>query len=98
MTANFVTPLDHAFQKLDVVCIPCNLAPLETVVFCPSIREDGVSIGDQEKCGWKTVSVKDGDGLFKLASQSVVKREGNKCWFVHDLLAARAFVRSAACR
>jgi hypothetical protein len=34
---------------------------------------DWVSVGDQEKCGWQTVPVKDGDGMFKLASQSVIE-------------------------
>src|SRR5205823_336830 len=84
MAANFVPPLDHALKKLDVVRIPSDLAPLETVVFCPSIREYGIGVGDQEKRGWKTVSIKDGNGSFKLASQPVIKREGNECWFVHD--------------
>lgn len=41
-------------------------------------------VGDYEERGWKTILVKDGDGLLKLASQSVVEGEGNKCWFVHD--------------
>ena len=35
-------------------------------------------VGDYEECTGKTVSVKDGDASFKLASQPVVKREGNK--------------------
>src|SRR6202035_1520128 len=90
VTANLVAPLDHALEKLDVVYIPCNLAPIETSVFDKSIRQYRVSISDQEKSGWQTVLVKDGDGLFKLASQSVVKREGNKCWSVgHTGIVAR---------
>jgi hypothetical protein len=83
MTANFVPPLDHAFEKLDVVCIPRNLAPLETPIFHKSVSEYGISIGDQEKCARKTIFVEDRDGLFKRASQSVVECKGDKCWFVH---------------
>ena len=85
MTANFVPPLDHALETLDVACIPFDLAPPET-----TIRECGVGISDQEESGWKAVLVKDGDCLFELASQSVVEREGNKCWFVgHAGIVAR---------
>jgi len=73
VAANFVTMLDHAFEKLNVVCIPCDLAPIETAMFCKPIREYGVGIGNQEKCGWKTVLVKDADGSFKLTSQSVIE-------------------------
>jgi hypothetical protein len=46
---------------------------------------DRISVGNQEKCGGKTVLVEDRNGLFELTSQSVIEGEGNKCWFVHCL-------------
>src|ERR1700680_1019004 len=58
MTANFVPPLDHALETLDVACIPFDLAPPET-----TIRECGVGISDQEESGWKAVLVKEGGWL-----------------------------------
>jgi len=42
-----------------------------------------LAVGDYEERSWKAVLVEDGEGLFKLASQPIVKREGNNCWSVH---------------
>ncbi len=94
MTANFVTPLDHALEKLDVVCIPCDLAPVEALALCPHIAEYGVNVGDQEKRGREIVSVKNWDGLLELASQSVIERQRNERWFVHSRLDVAIFASS----
>jgi hypothetical protein len=84
-----VTSLRHRFQKSNIVPIPNDLRPPEALIFCVSVRVDRVSVGDQEKCGGKTMLVKDRDGLLELASQAVVESQGNECWFFHEVTIIR---------
>src|ERR1700680_2803593 len=80
VSPNLVSPLNHALEELNVLLAPVSFTPVR--VF-DSVRMDRISVGNQEKCGRKTVLVEDRNGLFELTSQSVVEGEGNKCWFVH---------------
>src|ERR1700730_14126366 len=82
VSPDFVSSLNHSIKEPDVLLAPVGFTPVR--VF-DSVRMDRISIGNQEKCGGKTVLVEDRDGLFELTSQSVVEGEGNNCWLVHGL-------------
>ena len=69
VSPNLVSPLNHALEELNVVLAPVGFTPVR--VF-DSVGMDRISVGNQEKCGRKTVLVEDRKGLFELTSQSVV--------------------------
>jgi hypothetical protein len=48
VAANFVTPLRHTLETLDVVYAPRDLGPLEASVFSKSVREYGISVGTKK--------------------------------------------------
>jgi hypothetical protein len=70
MSPDFVSSLNHAIKELDVVLAPIGFTPVR--VF-DSVRLDRISVGNQEKCGGKTVLVEDRDGLFDLTQSSKVR-------------------------
>jgi len=82
VSPDFVSSLNHAIKQPDVLVAPVRFTPVRMF---DSVRMDRISVGNQEKCGGKTILVEDRNGLFELTSQSVVEGEGNKCWFVHCL-------------
>jgi hypothetical protein len=73
VSADFMSALNHALEKLNVLRAPAGLTPIGMPV---SVDEDWIGVGDQEKRGGQAVSIENGKGLLKLAPQSVVEGQG----------------------
>lgn len=93
MGTNFMPRLNHASKELVVLFTPVYFTP--TRMLKPAFV-NWVSVCDHEKCSPETVLVEDGNGAFKLASQSIVKSKGNKRWPLHCITSFPEFlVRSS---
>jgi hypothetical protein len=77
---DFMSPLNDAFEEINVFPTPVGLFP---IWMFDSVRVNRIGVSNQEKRSLEAVLVKDGDGSFELASQSIVESERNKCWGVH---------------
>src|SRR5579859_3652705 len=75
-----MSTLNHVFEELDIVVAPIDFAPVRMLA---SVGVNRVRIGDEEKCGRETITVKKRNGPLELATQSIIKGERDQCRTIH---------------
>jgi hypothetical protein len=70
--ANFMSPLNHAFEELDIVVAPIDFAPIRMLA---PVGVNRIRVGNEEKCGREAMPVEKRNAPLELATQPVIKRE-----------------------